>query len=112
MIPDGFNRTYEGKATEQNMPITLVEMLMHEVFNHLSDVETQMENNKRSITWVDMVRDYNNLQNRTRRIVDDKDYKVSVNDDPPEACQKIKEYLNKLQDMSVFRIGQDEVKLQ
>jgi len=111
-MPDGFNRTYEGKAAQQNMPITLVEYLMHEVFNHLSDVETEAESGRRSLRWNDLVRDYKNLQNRTRRIVDDKEYQVHISDTPPEACKKIKEYMNRLQDYNVFKIGQDEVLLQ
>jgi hypothetical protein len=103
--------TYEGKAAQQNMPTTKVEALMDSIWDVVSDVEEEAKKGKRSVNWDMLVKGFRNLRNRTRNIVDDKDFDITYNSDPMVACDLIKKYLNKLQEVGLFKIGQEEVLL-
>jgi hypothetical protein len=103
------SRSYEGRASEQNIPVTLVESLMNDVFNLLGEVETEANNGAKAANYGLLIQQFNNLKNRTDGIVDSDNIKVTLKTDPKDACRIVKQYLNKLQDQSIFRIGQEEV---
>lgn len=109
MDSNNFSRSYEGKASQDNMPVTLVEALINEVFNLLGEVEVNATAKIKSKNWEEFVILYHNLKNRTRNIVDDKEYDVRLDSDPQDGCEKVRNYLYQLQKKGMFKVGQEEV---
>lgn len=103
------SRSYEGRVSEQNIPVTIVEGLMNTVFSLLCEVDVNARMKIKSSQWNDFIISYHNLKNRTRNIVDDKEYDVDLNTNPIDACKKVRDYLYALQKKGMFKVGQDEV---
>ena len=102
---------YDGsKLQKQDYPREKIERLMDNVWDILSDVRFRIQNKTKAKNWDALQREYMNLYLRTRHI-------VGGETNPPaleygiESCNRIGDYLTRLQERGIFKVGGEEVKI-
>jgi len=100
----------DGKLTETNVPATVTEGLMNDLWDILSDVESKAMVKQKSRLFNAMIERYTNLKNRTCGVVPkDNIVHLSYKSDPLESVKVIREYLMRLQDVGLYSIRSEEV---
>jgi len=100
----------DGKLTETNVPATITEGLMNDLWDILSDVEAKAMVKQRSRLFDTMIERYTNLKNRTCGVLPAENIvHLSYKTDSLDAVEVIREYLIKLQDIGLYSIRSEEV---